>query len=650
MKMPMAEVEIYGRDKDKSSVLDRLCQMEIMDITASCEKSAEYGKEIEEFLENSGLGEKALEIFERYSHEKKGIFDSLNGRTELTDSQYRSYEKKIPRTLEVCKSVIERSERILQAQEQIKQLQSEIEQLMPWTLLDIDLAKKETSSVRCKIGIVNKGFDIPDGLPLYIETASSTKKEQYLFVMYSKKASDECEGALRSIGFKEQIITEYGTPNSAILNKRKQIQELEGEIRSCCESICDKSAYRREIQFITDYFRVKSEKAKTAELVAKDGRLFIIKGYIPKYRARDVKQILERDFAVAVQITQADDDAPVVLLNSQFAEPAESVVSTFALPDSYEIDPTAIMSVFYYIFFGLMLSDAAYGAIIAVVCLILLRKFKNMDSGMRKNLRLFMYCGVSAIFWGVMFGSYFGDAVSVISSVFFGKEITIPPLWFEPVSDPMRMLMFSFLLGIIHLFTGLGINLYLSLRAKNYIGAFNDGIFWYMLVGGGIVYLFGVDMFTEIAGLKSKLNPPYTTIAIIVAIAGALGIVLFSSTSKNALKRLGKGAYSLYGVTGWLSDILSYSRLLALGLATSVIATVFNKMGTMLGGGILGLIVFIIVFILGHTLNIGVNLLGAYVHTNRLQYVEFFGKFYEGGGRAFRPFGTKTKYFKMKGQ
>lgn len=210
------------------------------------------------------------------------------------------------------------------------------------------------------------------------------------------------------------------------------------------------------------------------------------------------------------------------------------------------------------------------------------------------------------------------------------------------------MLMFSFAIGIVHLFTGLGIKLYQCLKAKDYYSAVGDCICWFMLVGGGIVYLFRVDMFLSMAGMTTKLPAPIGTAAAIVAGIGALGILLFTAPKNKLGKRLAKGAYSLYGVTSWLSDILSYSRLLALGLATGVIATVFNKMGSMFGGGIVGAIIFTLVFVIGHTLNLGINALGAYVHTNRLQFVEFFGKFFEGGAREFEPFAAHTKHFKFK--
>ena len=247
-------------------------------------------------------------------------------------------------------------------------------------------------------------------------------------------------------------------------------------------------------------------------------------------------------------------------------------------------------------------------------------------------------------------GSFFGDAVNVIATTFFNRpDIRLAPIWFEPVSLPMKMLVFAFLIGIIHLFTGLGIKFYTCVRNGSLKDGIYDAVFWYMLVGGGIVYLLTMSMFTDMLGLSFTLPAAAGTVAAVLAVIGLIGIVLTSGReSRSWFKRILKGLYGAYGVTSYLSDILSYSRLLALGLATSVISTVFNKMGSMVGGTIPGAIVFILVFLIGHSLNLAINALGAYVHTNRLQFVEFFGKFYEGGGRNFEPFAIHTKYYKVK--
>lgn len=211
------------------------------------------------------------------------------------------------------------------------------------------------------------------------------------------------------------------------------------------------------------------------------------------------------------------------------------------------------------------------------------------------------------------------------------------------------MLVFSMLMGIIHLFTGLAMKAYQYAKQKAWMDILYDVGFWYMLLIGLIVFGLSTEMLPGILQLSFILPSTAGTVGIVAAGIGAVGIILTAGReSRNPFKRLLKGAYGLYGVTSYLSDVLSYSRLLALGLATGVIATVINSMGSMMGGGIGGAIVFILIFLVGHTLNMAINLLGAYVHTNRLQFVEFFGKFYEGGGRQFQPFAVHTKYYNIK--
>ena len=260
--------------------------------------------------------------------------------------------------------------------------------------------------------------------------------------------------------------------------------------------------------------------------------------------------------------------------------------------------------------------------------------------------------GTSAVwglFWGVLFGGYFGDAVNIISKTFFGREVSIPALWFVPLNDPMKMLICSMIFGVIHLFLGLGIKGYMYLKNKDTLGFVCDVVLWYMMLIGLVLILLPTELFGSIAQVQIVFPPAVSMLAKWMAIIGAVGILCMSArTTKNPVLRLALGAYDLYNISGWLSDVLSYSRLLALGLATGVIASVVNQMGSMFGGGPVGAVLFIIIFCFGHLFNLAINLLGAYVHTCRLQYVEFFGKFYEGGGREFSPFKQNTKYVDIK--
>ena len=213
----------------------------------------------------------------------------------------------------------------------------------------------------------------------------------------------------------------------------------------------------------------------------------------------------------------------------------------------------------------------------------------------------------------------------------------------------MKLLIYSMLFGLIHLFVGHGIKGYMCLKDGNIKDFICDVVLWYVFLIGLILMLIPSDIFASVAQTKIVFPPVLNTLAKALAIIGAVGLLLMSGRdNKNPALRLALGAYDIYNVTGWLSDVLSYSRLLALGLATGVIASVINEMGSMFGNGILGAIGFIIVFIIGHTMNMGINILGAYVHTNRLQFVEFFGKFYDGSGRPFNPFESNTKYVDVK--
>ena len=311
--------------------------------------------------------------------------------------------------------------------------------------------------------------------------------------------------------------------------------------------------------------------------------------------------------------------------------------------------PTGFMASCYVFLFGLMLSDAAYGFIVFLMCFLALKKFPRMEENLRKSLRLFMYCGLSTLFWGVMFGGYFGDAVDIVSRTYFGHTVTIPALWFVPLNDPMKLLVYSMLFGVIHLFLGLGLKGYMLLKDGKVVDFICDVVLWYLLLLGLILMLLPTELFGSIAQMNIVFPPVLNSLAKGMAIVGALGILVMSARDKkNPLLRLALGAYDLYNITGWVSDVLSYSRLLALGLATGVIASVINQMGSMVGNNVFGVIVFILVFCFGHLFNLAINLLGAYVHTCRLQYVEFFGKFYEGGGKAFRPFKQITKYVEIK--
>ena len=607
----------------------------------------------------------ANEILSRYVKRKKGLLSSFKGRKQLTREDYDKLADETPDILRIAYDIISCQKNIDTNEAEKIKYQQQLEIIQPWLSLDVPMNFTGTATTRAFIGkfpgdkttteiITELAEIIPEVEGIEVEMISHDSNQTCVFILTSRKDADAVSDALRRIGFEYPSYISPVIPKQREKEINKHLSNRDGRILESENVIKSYAKYAEKLDFLEDYYVMKTERYAAYDDIATSRNTFVLSGYIPEPDVQGLKEYLETTFDAEVEFEEAtNDDAPVKLKNNKFAEPAESVLATYSYPDHHEADPTSIMAIFYYIFFGMMFSDAGYGLVMAIACAVCLLKFKGMEPGLRRSMKMFFWCGVSTTIWGLLFGSFFGDAVTVISNTFFHTAPPnipglVTPIWFNPVDDPMQMLMFSFLLGIIHLFTGLAILGYNYIKyQKNYLAVIYDVISWYLLVGGGILALLTMDMMENIAGFT--LPPIFGTIGGIMAAVGAVIILIFSGReSKNPIIRLAKGAYGLYGTTGYLSDILSYSRLLALGLATGVIATVFNKIGSMMGDSVIGVIGFILIFVIGHGVNIGINALGAYVHTNRLQFVEFFGKFYTGGGKEFKPFKINTKHYTVK--
>ncbi|MBU4440084.1 MAG: V-type ATP synthase subunit I [Firmicutes bacterium] len=604
----------------------------------------------------------ALEILGKYIPDKKAMLASFYGRQEISVEFYNNRVDERDKLIHLSHRINSLAKEIAENQAALLKLKAQLEALVPWMNLDIPMSFKGTKSTSAFIGTLPRGMDdqeileqlaqaAPDTGPVNLDRISYSPEQTCLFLLGFKRDEATLENALRSMGFARPVSQTLVAP--ALLKKEieKSILDTNQAIADATAEVVSYGSERTRLWFMVDYYHIRAQKYQVIGKLIHSQRTFILSGFIPESTIQLLEQELSEKFNIAIEwdTPLMDEDVPVLLQNSGFSTPVEGVVESYSLPGKGEIDPTNGVARFYYLLFGMMLGDAAYGLIMVLVCGTLLLKFKNMESGLKKYLKMFLYCGVATIFWGIMFGSYFGDVVDVISTTYFGTLVTIPPVWFIPLYEPMRMLAFALAVGIVHIYAGLGMKAIQLIKLKKYKDVFYDVIFWYILNTSLILLLLSMNQFTEILGLNFALPALVGSIASVFALVSAIAIVgTAGRESRNPFKRFLKGLYHLYGVTGYLGDVLSYSRLLALGLATSVIASVVNKMAAMAGPGIMGIIAFMLIFILGHTINIGINALGAYVHTNRLQFVEFFGKFYEGGGRKFTPFAVDTKYFKFK--
>ncbi len=663
--LQMQRINICALKKDRKAILETLQRRGVVEICDLSSQDNAFQKDDtsdarSQFEKTIVLANQALETLDVYAPEKSSLMDMFNGREAITTEQYQTYAQKAPEIEKAASEIVSLAKKVAENKAEILKLQAQIDALAPWMGLDVSMQFSGTRCTAAFIGsfpeqlnleqIYEKLAQAAPEVTFHIEIFYSSRDLTCIIALVPRQQAAAAEEALRGMGFAKPASPPKEPPKEYQAILERQITDAAQIIDSATETIASHSAMREPLHFLVDYCTMRMEKYDAISRLLNTRRTFFLSGYIAKVDAPALEAELSKNFDIALEFVEPteDEDVPCLLRNNKFTEPVTGVLESYGLPQRGEIDPTPIMAFFYYFLFGLMFSDFGYGALLAIGTGILLLKCKNMEPGTRRMIKLFFFCGISTAAWGIVFSSYFGDVVDIVSSTFFGREVTIPPLWFAPLDDPMKMLVFSMTLGVIHLFTGLGIQFYQHVKAHNWYAAITKVILWYMLVGGLIVFGLSTEMFTSILQLTETLPAAVGSVAGWIAAIGAVGIVFTNGESKNPFVRFAQGLYELYNVTGYLSDILSYSRLLALGLATGVVGSVINQMGSMGGNGIPGVILFVLVFLIGHTINFGIELLGAYVHCNRLQFVEFFGKFYEGGRRKFEPLGVHTKYYKFK--
>jgi len=546
--------------------------------------------------------------------------------------------------LEICQKVEELQKETGAAKSRIAQEEFLQASLDPWRELDLPLEETGTESCRVLLSAVPVTVTMEDleqqqqeqQLGAYFSAVSEDKDQRYLAAVVHKDNAPALQELLRQAGASSISFDGLtGTANENIAASKARVTAEEGNIQKLRDQMAAYGERLPEVQLAWDSTQVSIDCRRTEGNLLQTAETFVTQGWVPQRQKDKVEKALAGyDCYYQFRESGPGDDPPVLLKNNKFVEPFEAITEMYALPAPNSLDPNPFMAPFFFVFFGMMLSDAGYGLVLAILGL---WGAKNLDMGPggKKLLKMLGYCGISTVFWGALYGSWFGDTVPKIAEVFFGRQVQVPML-LDPLKNPMPVLIMAFVVGYIHILVGMGLKAYLMVRRGHPLDAFFDVGLWYFILVGLVLF----------AGGKMVLdNALVASIGQWMAIAGAVGLVLTQGRDKkNPILKFFSGVLSLYDITSYFSDLLSYSRIMALGLATGVIAQVVNTMGTLPGANIIGVVVFVAVFLLGHTLNLAINALGSYVHTSRLQYVEFFGKFFEGGGEAFRPLRPATKY------
>lgn len=671
----LQKLSICAGKKNRKAILETLQSLGAVEIFTDEIDAAEDGLEKMDTQTARSQFEKSADTFDRaqkllaaYAPDRGGGLGLFSGKKVVGRGDYEEVVVRKYALLEEANQVLRTEKDITEAKGTIIKDENQIASLEPWMSLDVPMNCTGTDRTELFIGTLPEPVapealyaaaakDLPEPVSLTADVLSTSNEQTCISVLCLKRDRSKVEENLRSIGFARPAQTITGTPREMQESLRAEIAEQNAKIEKLEEKLRTWPDRGDEFKIVSDYYRTRAEKYRLLGTIPQSEHVFFLEGWAPADKADRIAELLRTRYGALVEKEEVreDEDEPTLLSNNKFSESVEGILESYSLPTKGHVDPSFIMSFFYVFFFGMMFSDGGYGIIMLAACgFVLLRYGKKLESGLRKMVKLFFWCGVSTAFWGFMYGSFFGDAVDVVAKTFFGYTGETPilkPLWFEPMGEPMRLLVWCMFFGLIHLFFGLGIKGYEYIKDKDYVGFVSDVLSWFLFLVGLILLLLPSDLFGSIAGDAFDFSglASLGTVAKILTFAGLILILVMQERSqKNWVLRILLGAYDVYGVSGWLSDVLSYSRLLALGLATGVIAQVINMMGSMGGRSVIGVIMFVIVFIVGHALNFAINVLGAYVHTNRLQYVEFFGKFYEGGGRPFKAFRTANQYIEIK--
>lgn len=529
------------------------------------------------------------------------------------------------------------------------------ESLEPWLDLDMPLGMEGTARANVLIGSFSskvKLDEVDSALAQASEEAelfriSADKSSQYVALVFIREALGNVQEVLRTYGFAPAGFSGFkGTARETLAAANQELAELAAEKESCVAAIVGESVRRDDLKLASD--RVSTQIA----MAEAEGRLYgtdsvvMMEGWMPAEREEELARVFEK-YDCAWDSREPEEDeyptVPVSLKNNKFSNALNMVTNMYSLPAYGSVDANPIMAPFFILFYGLMMADMGYGLIMIAAAIVAMAKIKPRG-GSLCFCQLLLYGGISTLLMGALTGGFFGDAPYQLVHMFNPASTWEGlPYLFSPVNDSTLVLYGAMVLGVLHLNTGMVVSFVLKCRRGHVVdGLFEEVPLWIILAGG-------VMMGLKLLGVTDALFG----IGKIVLIAGAVLLLVGSARGAKGFGIIGAAFGCIYNtVTGWFGDILSYSRIMALMLAGGVVAQVFNTIAAMpatsSGVNAVTIIVFILIFLIGHGLNFALNLLGCFVHDLRLQCLEFFGKFYEDGGKPFQPLGFKSKYVRAK--
>lgn len=520
---------------------------------------------------------------------------------------------------------------LTQLQSDETRLQTRRAGLLPWKSLDMPLELEGTTYTRFRLGVCPGSTDIgqvktelgASGAAAELYEISGDKQQKYLLLISLRADEEAALDVLRPHGFSVVTIPDTtGTAADNIARLDAQIAENEKQQSVAVDAIVKSAGARDALRLYADRLTAEAAEETNAERLMTDGTILFFEGWVPAEKLSKVEKLLtSMDCAWEASDPTEDEisQVPVLLKNNWLTRPLNMVTEMYSLPAYDNVDPNPLMAPFFILFYGIMMADMGYGLLMILASVLITRAYR--PKGTAGHLFALMgLCGVSTFIMGAITGGFFGDFLTQVVLLTTGKDFALPAL-FTPLDDTLMILVGAMCLGFVQIVTGMVISLVQKVKKGQVMDTVWEEITWFVVFAGIGLMVLGVTNIVLYVGLVMVVAGPVITGKGLGKITGIFG--------------------SLYNhVTGYFGDILSYSRLMALMLAGSVIAQVFNTLGAIPGN----IVVFIIISMAGNALNFALNLLGCYVHDLRLQCLEYFGKFYEDGGKPFRPLAVNTKF------
>ena len=635
----MKHLRLLGMESEREALLKAMQDMECVEISSidGSEEALKSGfakpddKALMSAQEASRAYRTALASLDRFAPEKKGMFRKRQGVSRATFFSAESEEN--ART--AAETINKDTRRLGEIESERTKNEALRATLAPWLTVDAPLGGADgalavffgTAGLNVTDDALKALADSLDGL-LTWQQASSDRSLRYLLVMCHGSVKERALSALRDLGF--STVSFRGMTGTAKENDKalaENLAALEKERQEIEQRIAGLGGKREALLEASDRAAIALRREEAKRRLVGTDKVFSLEGWLPADRCAALEKALE-PFTCAIETREPTEDeypqVPVQLKNNKLTRPLNMVTEMYSLPAYGTLDPNPLMAPFFILFYGIMMADMGYGLLMMIASVIISKKYRPKGTS-GELFSLLGLCGISTFIMGALTGGFFGDFLTQLVAIVSPGTVFALPKLFDPLDDLTMILIGSMALGMVQIVTGMAISLIEKCKRKKFLDAFFEEITWWIVFIGIALLALGKGAAVLYVGCALVLLGPIVQGKGWGKLTGVFG--------------------SLYNhVTGYFGDILSYTRLMALMLAGSVIAQVFNMLAAMPGN----VIAFIIISMLGNAMNFGLNLLGCYVHDLRLQCLEFFNKFYVDGGKPFRPMTLDTEYVDLQ--